>query len=474
MKTKLLSFILFFALCGCVEAQTQLWGTCTKGGTTNQGTIWVANGDGTGLHKVYDFVNATGAFPQGGLTLASNGYLYGVTFLGGYEDSCVCYKYNPVTGVYTDFHDLYQYQSLGFNAVSGMINGADGNLYGLCREGGTGIGAGLSPWGGVLYKIDPATDIYSDIYNFDHSIGFGGCNPMSGLLQLSDGKFYGTTSDMWMAGGVGTGSLFSYDQSTNTYTTLYGFGVPGYAPMYGTLIQATNGKLYGLVDSGGVHNNGVIYSFDLTTNTYTDVYDLTTLGGTRPSGGVIQASNGLLYGMTRFGGANNKGVIFSYNITTNTYTDLLDFNGTNGASPQRSLKQGNTGKLFGTTNKGGIYGYGVAFSYDIPTSTYTKLVDFDSLTLGAYPDCELTETPTNLGISEITNPSSTKIFPNPATSFINIISDKEQTITITDVLGQTIYQSKIINNQSSINISSWDKGVYFVKTKEGVQKIIKE
>ena len=84
--------------------------------------------------------------------------------------------------------------------------------------------------------------------------------------------------------------------------------------------------------------------------------------------------------MTYFGGINDLGVIFEYNIATNTLTNKVDFNFNKGASPDGSLMQASNGKLYGMTNGGGVNGgfggYGVLFQYDPVTSTYTKKLDF--------------------------------------------------------------------------------------------------
>src|SRR5437870_3685443 len=97
MKTTLLCLSLLIVGLGA-QSQTHFWGTSTSGGATGSGTIFIANTDGSNLHTVYNFVNATGAYPVGGVILADNGKLYGVTYLGGWGDSCVVYSYDPRTG----------------------------------------------------------------------------------------------------------------------------------------------------------------------------------------------------------------------------------------------------------------------------------------------------------------------------------------------------------------------------------------
>jgi len=98
----------------------------------------------------------------------------------------------------------------------------------------------------------------------------------------------------------------------------------------------------------------------------------------------LQASDGKMYGMTAEGGANNLGVIFSFDVLSNSFTELKDFDDINGAVPIGSLLQANDGLLYGMTANGGINEAGVIFSFSIQDSTYQKLRDFESGT-GYYP-----------------------------------------------------------------------------------------
>jgi uncharacterized repeat protein (TIGR03803 family) len=97
----------------------------------------------------------------------------------------------------------------------------------------------------------------------------------------------------------------------------------------------------------------------------------------------LPASDGKLYGMTDWGGSNGVGVIFSFDPSSSTYTKLKDFDSTNGANPKGSLMQASDGKLYGMTYSGGSngyedgYGFGVIFSYDPSSSTFTKLQDYN-------------------------------------------------------------------------------------------------
>jgi uncharacterized repeat protein (TIGR03803 family) len=140
---------------------------------------------------------------------------------------------------------------------------------------------------------------------------------------------------------------------------------------HGTLLQASNGKLYGIT-SGGQSGTGVIYSFDPISSTYSKLYEFDNYSGANGMSGLIQASDGKLYGMTPNGGLVDVqtnifgfGVIFSFDPASAIFTKLKDFNGSDGSHPGGSLLQLGDGKLYGMTSQGGtIDNSGVIFSYD--------------------------------------------------------------------------------------------------------------
>src|SRR6185295_15561461 len=224
MKTKFYIFALLFAVTAfSTTAQTQLWGTTQSGGATGQGTIFSTDATGTHFYLEYSLVNALGQMPNGSPVLANNGKLYGVTELGGYGDSCVVYSYEPVSGTFTDIHDLYQYTQFGWEAKSGMMKAEDGTLYGLCAMGGAN-------GSGVIYKVNPYTDTYTDIFDFSSS---SGTMPYGGLIQLLDGKLYGMTQS---GGANNAGVIFGFDPESPLYTKLYDFDYStGGNPTFGKL-----------------------------------------------------------------------------------------------------------------------------------------------------------------------------------------------------------------------------------------------
>src|ERR1035441_1564852 len=147
--------VLMALMMNVTMAQTQLWGTAQYGGINNKGTIFSADGNGNNFHIVYSMDSATGAIPQGGMVLVNNGKFYGVTSMGGCQDSCVVYSFDPGSGVFSDLHDFYCDSTHGLGAFCSMTLAANGKLYGLCTYGGFNSF-------GVLFQIDPSTNTYSD------------------------------------------------------------------------------------------------------------------------------------------------------------------------------------------------------------------------------------------------------------------------------------------------------------------------
>lgn len=182
------------------------------------------------------------------------------------------------------------------------------------------------------------------------------------LFSLQAQLLYGLNTDVG-----GPGALFSFDVGTNAFNRLKEFGgIDGEQP-FGSLVQAKDGKLYGMTGRGGKNYAGVIFSFDVKTNTYSRLKDFGNGGGERPFGNLVEANNGKFYGMTIFGGPSDASVLFSFDPTTKEYVIYEDFLG---GFPYGSLIQANDGKLYGMTTSGG--GSGDIFSFDPVNSKQTR------------------------------------------------------------------------------------------------------
>lgn len=349
------------------------YGLASAGGTANAGTLFEYNYGTNTFTKRLDMTNANGQSPQGSLMLASNGNLYGTTVSGGPSSGGVVFEYNIGTSTYTRIYDFVTSGSNGATPNGDLLQATNGKLYGMTRLGG-------SNGQGVIFEYDLGTSTYTK--KFDFSSSTTGGNPIGTLMQVNTGKIYGLTG----VGGLGSGgTLFQYTASSNTFVKKIDFNASNGGPCHGGLTLANNGMYYGLTNLGGANNVGTIFEYNKSTNSYLKKIDLVTANGSLPYGALLNASNGKLYGLTSGGGASSLGTLFEYDPSTNTYTKRADLNGNGGGTqlggvPYGSLVEfsGNS-KLYGICKQGGSSNLGTIFEFDPATNTFTKKIDMTAV-----------------------------------------------------------------------------------------------
>ncbi len=348
-------------------ADGKLYGVAPYGGPTTNGTLFAYDPTNDAISKRVDFSNSSnGSNPQSGMVLAPNGLFYGMTSLGGANAQGVLYEYDPATDIYTSKVDLSS-SGTGSSPSGSLVLASNGNLYGMTSAGGAN-------GDGVIFEYVPGSISVSVKVNF--SAATIGSAPKGSLMQpLNSPLLYGMTN----AGGPSAhGTLFTFDPNTSALVVKYSFTATsdGTSPQ-GSLVQAANGKLYGTTSSGGAGTSGVLFEYDISTDTYAKKVDFTGSNGANPYGDIVQATDGKLYGMTNGGGANSNGIIFQYDpyVASGNYAVKFSFNSAvNGSAPYGALTEAAPGKLFGTTSSGGAQGSGTFFQYDI-AGTFTKIKD---------------------------------------------------------------------------------------------------
>lgn len=354
-------------------ANGKLYGATLIGGSLGGGVLYEYDITTNTYTKKHDFSSETGSFVYGSLTLANNGNFYGLTYQGGIASGQgVLFEYNPNTSSYSKKIEFEQTPN-GKLPFGGLALASNKKLYGMTQQGG-------SKNGGVLFELDPLTNVLNPKHEFD---GTTGSFPQGNLTPAPDGKLYGMTSQ----GGSVTadGVIFEFDPSTGTYTVRYEFDDTNGSEPIGSLMLASNGKLYGMTGQGGITGYGVLFEFDPATNFFTKKTEFDNQAvGFNPYDALIEVSNGKFYGTCRDGGlnGNGSGTIFEYDLATNTITKKVNFSGPNGENPEGSLVKAPNGKLYGVTRYGGANSSGVLFEYDVATGTFTKKFDFGTTSQG--------------------------------------------------------------------------------------------
>jgi uncharacterized repeat protein (TIGR03803 family) len=346
---------------------------------------------------LHSFDGTDGGNPWAPLVQGAGGHLYGTTNAGG-ANTTACgglgcgtvFKVSP-DGTLTTLYSFCSQSNCtdGAQPEAGLVQGTDGNLYGATEVGGANNTC--QDGCGTVFKINPNGKL-TTLHSFD---GADGEYPARALIQATDGNFYGTT----FQGGAnceapGCGTVFKITPS-GTLTTLYNFCsqviddmcVDGEEPS-ATLVQNTDGSLYGTTQNGGANRGGTVFKITLS-GTLTTLYSFCSQSnctdGESPTAGLVQGADGNFYGTTRNGGTHVNcgyppgtcGTVFKV-TPSGILTTLYSFNDSvNGAYPLGALIKATDGNFYGTTSQGGTNG---ALCNDDGCGTVFKITPSGALT----------------------------------------------------------------------------------------------
>lgn len=207
------------------------------------------------------------------------------------------------------------------------------------------------------------------------------------LMQASDNLIYGTlgfaydTPDCNVNGRKTTGQLFSFDPTTNSAKVLFEFDKPEeYGARPTCDVVEVGGELYGTCVEGGDYAAGTLWKWNIATKTFTKLYNFGGGGdGNNPYGGVVNVG-GVLYGTCENGGNNGVGSLWRWEIATDAFTKLADFDDVDPILyPQGTLVEVNPGELWGTSFNGGDYGQGTIFKYTISSGVLSIVIDLHAV-----------------------------------------------------------------------------------------------
>jgi len=337
------------------------YGTTYEGGANSDGTIFKITRSGV-LTTLYNFCSQTGctdgANPEGALVQGTDGNLYGVTELGGASSNCApggCGTVFKITraGTLTTLHSFDDTD--GGSPSAGLLQAPNGNFY------GTTFGGGANGHG-TVFKITRAGTL-TTLHSFDNNDGDA---PSAALVQAANGNFYGTT---FGGGASGYGTVFKITPS-GTLSTLHSFDNTDGAYPIGGMVQASDRNFYGTTQEGGVNSDGTVFKIT-SSGTLTTLHSFDYTDGAWPLAGLARATNGKFYGTTFVGGANSYGTVFEI-TARGTLTTLHSFDYTDGADPYALLLQATNGKFYGTTEFGGADGDGTVFSLSVGLGRFVK------------------------------------------------------------------------------------------------------
>lgn len=300
-------------LAGLILWSNRLFGTTYQGGSGTRGTVFGVNTDGTSYAVLNNFSGTNGKNPYVGLTCAA-GVLYGATAAGGISNKGAIFRVNPDGSGYAVIKSFLT--SEGILLMSPVI--VDGQtIYGTTLSGGISNR-------GTIYSIGTNGSGFAVLKTFAAG---DGSQPRHGLV-LCGNTLYGTTD----GGGVNSNSIvYRMNTDGSDYTVLKRFSEPD--PISGTnadgsYLQAGlvmwNGVLYGTAGWGGIYDNGVIFKINPDGTGFAVLKQFPDYTGTGNGYGVnsdgaypwgdLMVANGVLYGVTRYGGNYGDGTLFSLTI----------------------------------------------------------------------------------------------------------------------------------------------------------------
>ncbi|MBV9127119.1 MAG: hypothetical protein JO117_03430 [Verrucomicrobia bacterium] len=356
------------------------YGTASAGAASRLGSVFRFDADGGNFSVLFPFFGPpdSGASPVGGLLQARDGFFYGTTAAGGFNNFGTLFRFDPTSAAPAPAYlASFNLGSLGTDPESSLVEAFDGSLRGTATGGGNANA-------GAFFRVDVPSGALLPLSSFFGALD--GAFPSARPVRSSrDGNFYGTT----LQGGLFNGGTIYRVDGAGARTVVFDFNADTIGSLPRALTEGFDTNFYGVTRTGGTLGVGTIFRFDPTARQFDLLYTFSPSDGSGYDafGDLLRASDGNFYGTTSRGGAFDAGTIFRvtpggafatlYSFTNNIFFD--------GANPQAALTQGADGRLYGTA--AGVEGQpATIFRVDLGLPRPTPLVRFFNPTVASVGD----------------------------------------------------------------------------------------
>ena len=331
-----------------VDSSGNLFGTTINGGANSQGTVYEIKKGSNAITDLAAFNTTNGSAPYGGVTLDSNGNLFGTTRDGGANGLGAVYEIVKGSNAVTDIAAFSS--ANGANPYSGVTLDGNGNIFGTTFFGGTNNA-------GTVYEILKNSNTIISLGSFSTT---NGANPYAGVTFDSKGNLFGVTRN----GGLNSdGAVYEIATGQSAISLVASLnGTNGLNP-YGNVAFDGNVNLFGTANGGGANGTGTIYEVTKGSNAATTLISFTGAIGADPHGGLTIDGNGNFFGTTQAGGANGSGTVFEFETGkgSTTISVLASLSLAKGINPYGTVSFDSSGNLFGTASAGGAGSDGTVY-----------------------------------------------------------------------------------------------------------------
>ncbi len=323
-----------------LDSQGDLFGTTSLGGANNFGTVWeIAKGSGT-LTVIASFNTADGAVPDGGVTLDADGNLYGTTTAGGTNSEGTVWEIAKGTNTIITLASFSG--PLAVEPRGNVTLDAQGDIFGTTYRGGPAEE-------GTIWEVVKGSNTITTIASFN---GANGGLPYGGVIIDAQGNLYGTTDT---GGAHNEGTIWEVAKGTDTITALYPQGGSG------PPLRDAQGNFY-IIGSNADHETLLSEVSKLANGTYAiGRFFVISTNNASSGGGVFMDAQGDLFGTERT--EEEGGAIWELVNGASTITTIATFGGTLGKSLVAGVTMDAAGNLFGTASPGGASDFGAVWEF---------------------------------------------------------------------------------------------------------------